>query len=70
MVTTSSEEMIKYLTDKGHKLTTEDKGFIRTLIFDITSSSYEEGIYEGEKRDNWSEGNGCDCGQPSCSICN
>ncbi len=61
METTSSEELIKYLNDKGYNLAKEDKTYIRGLIFEITTLSYSEGL---------SGGNRCDCYQPSCSICN
>ena len=55
--TTTSEKIILNLLNSGVKLTREDKDMIREVVFDALAESYSY------------QSNGCDCGQPSCSIC-
>lgn len=59
METTTSERIIKFLENTEHHLTSLEKQTIRRIIYDSLTDAYEEG---GNK-------NGCDCGQPSCSVC-
>lgn len=56
-ITTTSEEILKYLKDKKFKLSDEDKEFIRKTTYDAIVSAAE-----------W-ESNGCDCGQMNCLVC-
>lgn len=56
-VTETSEDIIKYLKDKGFKLSLDDREFIRKRTYEAIVAA---GKYES---------NGCDCGQVSCSIC-
>jgi hypothetical protein len=56
-ITETAEDIIKYLKDKGFKLSLEDREFIRTEV-------YKAIVDAGE-----AESNGCDCGQVSCPIC-
>jgi hypothetical protein len=58
-ITTTSQNVIDYLLKRGYKLTSEDKSYLRVVINEATSSSWEEGKHS----------NGCDCGQMSCPIC-
>ena len=55
--TVTSEDILKYLKDRGFELTPEDKEFIRKRTYDAIVSAGE-----------W-ESNGCDCGQVWCPIC-
>lgn len=56
-VTETSEDIIKYLKDKGFKLNLNDREFIRKRTYDAIIAASE------------SESNGCDCGQVNCPIC-
>ena len=56
-VTETSEDLIKYLKDRGHKLSLDDREFIR-------KRTWEAIVAAGE-----AESNGCDCGQMCCPIC-
>jgi len=69
MITTSSEEIINYLKGKGHKLTDEDRTFIRSKVLEIMKDSYDYGQAE-EREISKPDEPGCDCGQPSCPYCN
>lgn len=56
-VTETSEDLIKYLKDKGFKLSLDDREFIRKRTWEAI---VDAGEYQS---------NGCDCGQVSCPIC-
>jgi len=56
-VTETSEDIIKYLKDRGHKLSQDDREFIRKITWEAISDAYQ------------TQSNGCDCGQVSCPIC-
>jgi hypothetical protein len=58
--TTTSNKVLKYLKDRGFKLSEADKSVIRIAINEATSTAWEEGIRND---------NGCNCGQVSCPIC-
>lgn len=60
MKTITSKQIIKELEDTGIKLTIEQKKIIINRVYEALVLSYSE-------RKNTNE---CDCGQPSCSICN
>ncbi len=55
----TSEDVIEFLTNRKFKLTEDDKAYIRMRINEATSESWESGT----------RSNGCDCGQMSCPIC-
>jgi hypothetical protein len=56
-ITETSEDIITYLKNRGHKLSLDDREFIRKTTYDAIVAA---GEYES---------NGCDCGQVSCPIC-
>jgi hypothetical protein len=55
--TTTSEEILIYLKDKGFKISPADRDFIRGKIYKAITEAYEH------------KSNGCDCGQMGCPIC-
>ena len=56
--TTTSRNIIKELQKSGIKLTDENKQMIINKVYKAITAAYSY------------ESNGCDCGQPSCGICN
>ena len=65
--TTSSEEIIQYLRDRGIVLTNDDKDFIRGKVLEIMTDSYDYGVAE-EKENNKPDVD-CGCGQVNCPFC-